>query len=774
MARPQGLSTAEAARRLEASGPNAVPIRHTRLPARLLGKLWAPVPWMLETTVVLELALGKWLDAGIILVVLTLNTVLGLVQERRAEAAVDLLRTRLEINARTLRDGAWTLIPASHLVPGDAIHLRVGDIVPADVVLDEGAVQVDQSALTGESIPAARGHGSRVYSGSTVVRGEASGTVTATGTATYFGKTAQLVGNSAPAAHLEHVVLRIVRVFIAVDLVLGVAGTAVLAAVGANSTDLISYAVVLLLASVPVAMPAAFALAGALGAKRLASMGILTTRLTALQDAAAMRVLCIDKTGTLTENKLAVAAVVPSGNIGADELLQWAAAASDPATQDPLDLAVLAAAGRLAGNSGTAAWQRLSFTPFDPATKRSLATVARGGTTVQVAKGAPHVLAALAGTDPPEALTELAASGARVIAVAVEDGGWRLLGLIALADRVRPEAAGLLARLSGLGIRVMMVTGDSAATAAAVASAVGLKGETVQSTDLGALGSGAGPAAIAQVLPEDKHRIVSLLQEAGHVVGMTGDGVNDAPALRQAEVGIATENATDVAKSAAGVVLVRGGLGDIVGLVEESRRIHQRSLTYALNVSVKKLEVPVLLTVGVVAFSQLVFTPLLMALLLLANDVMSMMLTTDKARFSRSPDRWQVGRTITGAVVVAGPMLGASLAVLWASGRLWPGGIDQVRTVIFLTLVFSSQVTSYVVRTGRAAWQDRPSRMLVAASAVDVAGASVLALGGILMAPVPVPLLLLVAAATIAGGLVADRLKLSAFRKLGLHAGAEA
>ncbi|MGG5175726.1 HAD-IC family P-type ATPase [Pseudarthrobacter sp. J1763] len=659
---------------METVGPNAVPLKHTGLPARLLRKLWAPVPWMLEATIVLESVLGKWLDALIILAVLSLNTALGIIQERRAEAAVDLLRTRLEINARALRDGAWTMIPASRLVPGDAIHLRVGDFVPADVVVHDGTVMVDQSTLTGESMPVARGPESTVYSGATVMRGEASGTVTATGAATYFGKTAELVGSSAPAAHLEHVVLRIVRVFIAVDLVLAVAGTAGLAAAGSTTADVISYAVILLLASVPVAMPAAFALAGALGARHLASLGILTTRLTALQDAASMSVLCIDKTGTLTENRLAVAAVAPIGDVSRDELLRWAAAASDAATQDPLDLAILAAAGESAG-----AGDRLSFTPFDPATKRSEATVSRDGRTVRVAKGAPHVIAAMAEAAPPADLAALAAGGARVLAVAVNDGTWRLLGLIALADRVRPEAAGLLARLTGLGIRVIMVTGDSAGTAAAVAADVGLTGGVVQADDLAALTGGeGGPSVIAQVLPQDKHRIVQLLQQAGHVVGMTGDGVNDAPALRQAEVGIAMETATDVAKSAAGVVLVRGGLNDIVGLVEESRRIHQRSLTYALNVSVKKLEVPLLLTAGVFSFGQLVFTPLLMALLLLANDVVSMMLTTDNARSSQRPDTWHVGRTIAGALVVAVPMLGSSLALLWASGQLWPGGgIDQ-------------------------------------------------------------------------------------------------
>jgi len=608
---PQGLTSEQATRLLETVGPNAVPLKHTGLPERILRKLWAPVPWMLEATIVLEFALAKWLDATIILAVLTLNTALGTIQERRAEAAVE-LPSRLEINARVLRDGAWMLMPASRVVPGDVIHIRGGDFVPADLLLQSGTVVVDQSTLTGESLPVSRGPETTVYSGATVSRGEATGTVSATGTATYFGKTAELVGSSAPTAHLEHVVLRIVRVFIAVDLGLAVVGSAHLAAVGAPIADVISYAVILLLASVPVAMPAAFALAGALGAKHLATIGILTTRLTALQDAAAMSVLCIDKTGTLTENRLAVNAVYPIGATDREEVLRWASAASDASTQGPIDLAILAA-------DGAAPQDRSSFTPFDPSTKRSQATVIRDGRNISVAKGAPHVIAAMAGVQPPQELGALASGGARVLAVAVDEGNgeWRQFGLIALADRIRPEAAGLLTRLTGLGIRVIMVTGDSAATAAAVAAQVRLEGSVIRVDGLAALAGGRGsPSVVAEVLPQDKHRIVQILQDAGHVVGMTGDGVNDAPALRQAEVGIAMEGATDVAKSAAGVVLVRGGLTDIVGLVEESRRIHQRSLTSALNVSVKKLEVPLLLTVGVLAFGQLVFTPLLMALLL--------------------------------------------------------------------------------------------------------------------------------------------------------------
>ncbi|MFF9481857.1 HAD-IC family P-type ATPase [Streptomyces sp. NPDC014733] len=766
-----GLSSRRAAALLAEVGPNTVPERKVGLAARAARKLWAPVPWMLEATFVLEVALGKWPDAAIVATVLVLNAALSLVQEGRARSAVALLRRRLAVDARVCRDGVWALRPAAELVPGDLAHVRAGDLVPADLRLVEGNVLMDRSTLTGEAVPEECGPGATAYSGATVVRGEATGEVVATGARTYFGRTAELVGTARSADHLAAVVLRMVRVFIAVDLVLAAAGSGYLAATGGSGQDVLSYAMVLLLASVPVALPAAFALAGTLGAQHLAGRGILTTRLSAVQEAAGMDVLCVDKTGTLTENRLTVAEVAarpPAAPTGTD-VLRLAAGACDAATQDPIDLAIL----RAAAAHGLPGSRRADVVPFDPVTRRSEATVHTEGGPLRVAKGAPRAIAGLVGLPVDPRVERLAAAGARVLAVATRPPGdrWRPAGLVALTDPPRPDAPALIARLTGLGVRVVMLTGDGAATAAAIADRIGLHGPTARARDLRSGGADeTRVAAVAEVLPEDKHHLVQRLQAAGHTVGMTGDGVNDAPALRQAEVGIAVAGATDVAKSAAGAVLTRQGLDGIVDLVRESRRIHQRLLTYALNVSVKKIEVPLLLAIGVFAWRQFVFTPLLMVLLLLGNDVVSMAITTDRADHSRRPDRWSVRATVTGALVVAGPLLAVSVGLLWTGRDVWPRlDPSHLRTLAFLTLVVSSQAGLLLVRSRRHAWTSRPGRWVLAASAGDIAAALVLALTGTLMAPLPAASAVLALTVVAAGALVADLVKVPAFTALGLH-----
>lgn len=764
-----GLTSDQAHMLLAELGPNTVPERRPNTLSRLASGLWAPVPWMLEATIVLELVLGKWLDAVIVGVVLVFNTGLGFVQQQRAGAALALLRHRLAVNARACRDGTWQQVPAAELVDGDLVYVRVGDLAPADLRLVSGDVLVDQSSLTGESVPVERGRDDMVFAGSIIARGEATAMVTATGPRTFFGRTAELVGGAAAADHLAAVVLRMVRVFIVIDVVLAIAGTLYLAAGGATVEDIASFAVVLLLASVPVALPAAFALAGALGARHLAGRGILTARLASVADAAEMDVLCVDKTGTITGNRLAVAAVSACPGASEAEVLRLAAGACDAATQDPIDVAIL----RAAAERGIVPDARIGFVPFDPATKRCEATLHAGSRTVRVAKGAPQVIAALADqpVNPNAAL--LAASGARVLAVAATDNTnrWRQLGLLALADPPRPDAASLIEQLTELGVTVVMVSGDTVATAAAVATQVGITGPTLRADALrdgqtDALGAG----VIAEVLPEDKYRLIKRLQDAGHTVGMTGDGVNDAPALRQADVGIAVAGATDVAKSAAGIVLTREGLIDIVALVKESRRIHQRSLTYALNVSVKKLEVPLVLVFGVFAWGQFVFTPLLMALLLLGNDVVSMAITTDRADYARRPDRWYVGRIIGGACVIAVPLLSASIGLLWWARTQWPHlDLPALRSLIFVTLIASSQFTIYVVRTREHAWTSRPSNWLLGATVANLAAALTLALTGTLMAPLA-PVVAAIAIATLtAAALLADYLKIPVFKALGLH-----
>jgi H+-transporting ATPase len=762
-----GLSSVEAAERLVRFGPNVVAEERRRPLMVLVGKLWAPVPWMLEATVALEAALGKWVEAAVVAGLLCFNAALGLVQEGRAQAALRLLRQRLSVVARVHRDGRWQTLPAEQLVPGDLVHRRLGDVVPADVRLGEGGLLVDQSALTGESLPVELAVGALVYAGATVVRGGASGEVAATGAATYFGRTAELVRTARAQSHLEGVIVRIVRALVALDLALAVVVVGYELAAGAHAGRVLQFAAVLLLGSVPVALPATFTLAGALGALELAGRGVLVARLSAIEEAAGMDVLCVDKTGTITRNQLALADVRVYPPATRADVLRLAAEASDEATQDPIDLALLAAAA----NEGCRPRVRRRFLPFEPASKRSEALVEGD---VRVVKGAPAAVAAL--TDGPTGLdgdvTALAAGGRRVLAVA-EGGGeaLRLTGLVALSDPPRPDSAALVHDLQALGVRLLMLTRDGLETASAVAAQVGIDGAACTAEELRA--GTAGPlerlGVVAGVLPEDKYQVVRTLQQAGHVVGMTGDGVNDAPALKQAEVGIAVANATDVAKAAASLILTQPGLTDIIAAVQTSRRIYQRMLTYALNASIKKLEVPVFLSITLLTLGLFPLTPLLMVLLLFANDFATMAITTDRVGFSRQPDRWHVGQLLGGALAVALPLLALTFAA-FALGRAgYSLGEQPLQTFVFVLLVASSQAGLYLVRERGPFWRNRPGRLLLAVSVADLAAVTTLALGGWLIAPIsPLQLTSLLALVT-CYALLLDPLKVHAFTRIGLR-----
>jgi H+-transporting ATPase len=576
---PGGLSSAEAAERLGRFGPNAVVEAPPRTWFMLAHRFWGVIPWMLEAAVVIDVVLGRYAEAGVIAALLVFSAGLGFYQERHGKKAVALLRSQLTVSTRVRRDGTWRTVPAAELVPDDLVHLRVGDIVPADVALSDGVVSLDQYQLTGESLPVEARAGATAFTGSKVVRGEASGIVTATAGRTQFGKTAQLVQLARAPKRLQLLTVSIAKYLLALDVVL--IAIVIVAAVikGTTLSNTLPFALVLLVASVPVTLPAMFTMSASMGAANLSKNGVLATRLSAIEDAASMDVICVDKTGTITENHLSVEAVAPLRPSSAEEVLRRAAAASESATQDPLDLAVLAEAEKRGLLDGHAP-ERLSFVPFDPATKRSEADVRLDGDTVHVVKGAPQVLAGLAGqpyTDIEADVTRLAAGGARVLAVASgTDGSLHLDGLIALADPPRADSAQLVKALGVQGVRVVMVTGDTEATARAVAERVSITGEVAPAGTITDTLDAERYGVYSAVLPEHKFALVKALQDAGHVVGMTGDGVNDAPALGQADVGIAVASATDVAKASASLVLTKAGLGEILMAIKGSRNIYQR------------------------------------------------------------------------------------------------------------------------------------------------------------------------------------------------------
>jgi H+-transporting ATPase len=767
----QGLTSAEARQRLLKYGPNMVAEDRPHPWLLFLKKFWAPVPWMLEATIALQFALGKASEAAIITVLLIFNAVLGFAQENRANNALALLKKRLAIQVRVLRDKVWQQMAAQELVPGDVVHLRMGDLAPADIRLLDGQALLDQSALTGESLPVEAGAGATVHAGTIVKRGEASGEVTATGAHTYFGKTAELVRNARTASHLEILIVTIVKYLVTLDAILVAALLLYSWIHGIAITEVLPFALILLVASVPIALPATYTLATALGAVELAGNGVLVTRLSAIEEAAAMDVLASDKTGSITQNSLALSALRSYAPYTDNDLLYWAALASDHATQDPIDLAILDAEKSRGLLSGIP--QRLSFIPFDPQTKRSEAEYSRNGDKLRVLKGAPSVIAALVGDEPDIGadVERLGADGSRVLAIAAEtDGnGLHLAGLVALQDPPREDSQALIRDLHDLGVRVLMVSGDGPATARAVAEKVGIGTrvcapenlhEAIQQNVL-------DYDVFARVLPEDKFHLVQSLQRSGHVVGMSGDGVNDAPALKQAEVGIAVANATDVAKAAASLVLTNPGLADVKAAVEASRRINQRMLTYTMNKIIKTLEIAVFLSVGVMLTGVFVITPLLIVLLLFTNDFVTMSIATDHVSFARKPERWNIPNLMLTSGILAGLVLVLSFAVFFA-GRDWLHlPLSQLQTLIFVMLVFTGQGNVYLVRERRHFWKSVPSRWLLVASLLDILAVVVLSTQGILMAAIPLWLVSGLMILVLAYLIALDFIKIRVFKQFG-------
>jgi H+-transporting ATPase len=767
---PDGLTSDEARRRLEKFGPNALPDTSGHPLRMALEKFWAPVPWMLEAAIVLELGLGKYVEAAIIASLLVFNAALGLFQEGRAQATLAALKSRLALTASVRRDGAWTTVPAAALVPGDVIKLSLGGVVAADVHLTGGDVLLDQSMLTGESVPIEAGPGLVTYAGVLVRRGEAVAEVTATGERTKFGRTAELVRTAHVVSSQQKAVLRVVRNLAACNGVVIVMLVAYAYVLKMALAEIIPLVLTAVLASIPVALPATFTLASALGARALAKRGVLPTRLSAVDEAATMDVLCADKTGTLTRNALGVTVVRPMDGFDEARVLALATLASSDGGQDPVDGAIRSAAAL--GKAVADAPKLIAFVPFDPAAKMSEATVAdAAGGSQRIVKGAYAEVSGLTQGSPSAAAaaTELTGRGFRVLAVAAgPPTAMKLVGLIALSDPPRTDSAAHISELHGLGVRTVMVTGDAPATAAIVAHAVGLDGAVCPP---GPIPDGVHPeefAVFAGVLPEGKYKLVKAFQTGGHTVGMCGDGANDAPALRQAQIGIAVSTATDVAKSAAGMVLTEPGLAGIVAAVKEGRVIFQRILTYTLNSITKKTVQVLFLAVGLLMTGHAILTPLLMVLIMITGDFLGMSLTTDNVRPSRTSNAWQIGNlTIAGVMMGIGELAFCTSVLAFGVYRMG-FDIETQRTLAFIAIVFGNQATTYTNRERRRLWSSRPSLWVVVASVGDLLIASTLAVAGIAMAPLPgiVVAGTLAAAGTFA--LVLDAVKVPLLVRLGI------
>jgi H+-transporting ATPase len=747
-----GLSQSEAEKRLKADGPNAIAEKKDNAFLKFLTYFWGPIPWMIEAAVILSGVVRHWLDFGVILLLLCSNAVVGFWEEHQAGDAIAALRSKLAVKARVRRDGAWTNPDAADLVPGDVIRLRLGDIVPGDARLLAGdPIEVDASALTGESLPATRKPGEAVFSGSIVRGGETDAIVYATGTNTYFGKTAQLVESAHTVSHFQRAVLKIGDYLIVLASVLVLLIVVVALFRHDPLLDTLEFALVLLVAAIPVAMPTVLSVTMAVGAKLLAKQQAIVTRLAAIEELAGVDVLCSDKTGTLTENKLTLGDPFCVRGTAAAQIILDAALASRAEDKDTIDLAVIAGVK----DGALKSYQILHFQPFDPVHKRTEATVkAPDGTSFQVAKGAPQVILEMSSDDAEvkaaveKAVNDFAGRGFRSLGVARtgDDGTWTFVGILPLFDPPRPQAKATIASAVHMGVKIKMVTGDQIAIARETSRQLGLGTNVLDASGLHATNASdaaqatasiEGADGFAQVFPADKYHIIEVLQKHNHIVGMTGDGVNDAPALKKADCGIAVSGATDAARAAASIVLLSSGLSVIIDAIKESRRIFQRMNSYAIYRIAETLRVLLFMVLSIIVFNFYPVTAVMIVMLALLNDGAILSIAYDNVRYHDEPEAWNM-RLVLGVSSVLGVVGVAAAFGLFSLGdRVFHLSHPQLQTLMYLKLSVAGHLTVFLARTRGPWWSTRPANILLFAVGSTQAFATLMAVYGLhIMTPI--------------------------------------
>ena len=779
---PDGLSDAEAKKRLTQYGPNKIEEKKTNAFLKFLSYFWGPIPWMIEAAVILSGVVRHWLDFFIILFLLFSNAVVAFWEEHQAGNEIAALRAKLATKSTVKRDGKWVNPNVSELVPGDVIRLRLGDIVPADARLLAGdPVQVDQSALTGESLPVTTKPGGAVFSGSIIKRGEANAMVYATGTNTFFGKTAQLVQEATTVSHFQRAVLKIGDYLIV--LAVGLVGVIVTVALFRHDPILstLEFALVLLVAAIPVAMPTVLSVTMAVGARLLAKKQAIVTKLSAIEELAGVDVLCSDKTGTLTQNKLTLGDPFTVNAVPADKVILWAALASRAEDKDTIDLAVI---GGVKDDTALKSYQVIHFVPFDPVHKHTEATVkGANGKQFFVAKGAPQVIlkmSANAGGVKPaveKAVNEFAGRGFRSLGVAraEEENNWQFVGVLPMFDPPREQAKATIASAEHMGVKVKMVTGDQLAIAEETARQLGMgtnildatvlrESKNLQSQQLAESIEKAD--GFAQVFPEDKYNIVDILQKHGHMVGMTGDGVNDAPALKKADCGIAVSGAQDAARAAASIVLLAPGLSVIIDAIKESRRIFQRMNSYAIYRIAETLRVLFFMTLAILVFNFYPVTAVMIVMIAVLNDGAILSIAYDNVHYSDKPEAWNM-RLVLGISTVLGVIgVAAAFGLFYLGERVFHFDHAHVQTLMYLKLSIAGHLTIFLTRTRGPFWSIRPARILWMAVLGTQIVATLIAVYGLFMTPLGWRWAGFVWGYAIICALATDRVKLLAYKIL--------
>lgn len=737
-----GLSADDVKNRLKIYGFNEIKDAKKNPLLQFLHRYWGPMPWLLELAMVLSILLKHYFESIVIFVLLTVNAIIGFLKSRNSQKAVELLKKRLKIKARVLRDGKWIMADAREIVPGDIISVKLGDLVPADVYILNGDISVDESALTGESLPKDLNESDIIYSSSIVKRGEAKCTVVNTGVNTYFGKTVELVKIAKPKSKQEELMMAIVKYM----MYLGIAASIVVFTYAVylhkSMLMIMSFIVTFLIGAVPVALPAVLTIVQAVGATDLSKKGVLVTRLDSIEDAASIDIFCFDKTGTITENKLSVKDAVPDSGYSKEDVVKMAALASKAEGMDSIDLAFIKYARDM--NINLNGYEQISYVPFNPKNKWTEAVVEYEGEAFKIIKGAVQKVLEICNIENPEfeninkTVEQFSIKGYRTIAIAKTNGeGAKFIGIMALTDPPRSDSKAMIAEIKTLGIRPIMLTGDSTAIAREIADDVGIGNNIISASELNGLNKEKQLKLIeesngfAEVYPEDKYKIVKLLQDSGHMVGMTGDGVNDSPALKQAELGMAVSASTDVAKASASIVLTKPGLGEIIDSIKISRMTYQRMLTWVINKITKVIEVVGLLTIGFFWLHDIVISLLGMSLLVFANDFVTMTIATDNVKSTKSPNKWNIKNISIASLLLGMFFVAEYLLVIHIGINYFHLKWDRLQTLVMLSLVFNSQFRILIVRERKHFWSSFPSKNLITVNIITIIVFAMLGIFGI-------------------------------------------